>query len=66
MDAYDEFFSEEHDEIMRDLRDRQAEVREMYKRFNADPRLWEDDVAQLKAEGWKFVEGPASEAREIQ
>ena len=66
MDTYDELFSEEHDEIMRDLRNRQAEVREMYKRFDADPRLWEEHIAQLKSEGWKFVEGPASDAREIQ
>jgi len=40
MDAYDEIFDDEKDEIMRDLRERQAEVREMYKRFDANPHLW--------------------------
>ena len=64
MDAYDELFSE--DEIMRGVRERKAHVSEMYERFNADPRLWDEHLAQLKAEGWKFVEDPASEAREAQ
>ena len=63
MDEYDELFAEENDEIMRGVRERQAEVAEMYKRFNADPRLWEEHHARLKAEGWKFVECPANELR---
>jgi hypothetical protein len=60
MDAYDEIFDEEQDEIMRDVRMRQAEVAEMYKRFNADPRLWAEHHAKLEAEGCKFVYEPAN------
>jgi len=60
MDAYDELFSEEHDEIMRGVRERKARVSEMYERFNADPRLWEEDLAEIRAAGWKIVEEPTS------
>jgi hypothetical protein len=63
MGVYDEIFDEENDEIMRDVRARQAEVAEMYKRFDADPRLWEEDRAKLEAEGWKFVDTHADELR---
>jgi len=60
MDEYDELFDEEQDEIMRGVRERQAEVAEMYKCFNADPRLWDEDLAKIRAAGWKIVESPAS------
>jgi len=56
MSTYTDFFDEEKDEIMCDLRERQAEVREMYKRFDADPRLWAEHQAKLESEGWKFVD----------
>jgi len=55
MSEYTDLFDEEQDEIMRDLRKRQAEVHEMYKSFDADPRLRAEHRAQLEAEGWKFV-----------
>ena len=64
MDAYDELFSEEHDEIMRDVWERKARVSEMYERFGSDPRFFEEERAKFEAEGWKFVECPASE-REV-
>jgi predicted Fe-S protein YdhL (DUF1289 family) len=53
MDAYDEIFDEERNEIMRDLRDRQAEVRALSK---ANPRYWEESRARMEAEGWKFID----------
>jgi len=56
MDAYDEIFDDENDEIMRGVRERQSEVAEMYKRFNTDPRLWEEDRKKLKAEGCNFLD----------
>ena len=36
------------------LRNQQAEVREIYKRFDTNPRLWEEYYVELEAEGWKF------------
>ena len=60
MDAYDEIFDEERNEIMRDLRNRQAEVRAMRK---ANPRYWEESRAELEAEGWKFIDSPANQLR---
>jgi hypothetical protein len=35
----------------------------MYKRFNADPRLWEEDRNRIRAAGWKFVGDPVEELR---
>jgi hypothetical protein len=46
-----DMLDEEHNEIMRDVRARQAEVREMYKRFEGDPeglkRERESNLARL-------------------
>nr|AGS53113.1 hypothetical protein [uncultured bacterium contig00036] len=56
MSEYTDIFDEEKNEIMRDLRDRQAEVREMYKHFDENPHLWAEHDAKLEAEGWKFVD----------
>jgi hypothetical protein len=45
MDSYDELFDEEHDEIMRDVRERQAHVAAMRERYKDDPegyQRWED------------------------
>jgi hypothetical protein len=51
MDSYDELFDEEHDEIMRDVRERQAETWEIMERFEDDPegfRRWEEaDLARF-------------------
>lgn len=58
MSEYTDFFDEEKNEIMRDLRQRQAEVREMYKRFDANPHLWAEHRAEIEAAGWKFVDPP--------
>ena len=58
MSEYTDFFDEEKNEIMRDLRQRQANVREMYKRFDADPSLWAEHRAKAEVEGWKFVYSP--------
>ena len=63
MDEYDALFIEENDENMRDVRERKARVSEMYKRFDTDPQLWKESRAILEAEGWKFVDVPASKAR---
>ena len=63
MDEYDALFSEENDEIMRDVRERKARVSEMYKRFDTNQQLWKESRAILEAQGWKFVDVPASEAR---
>jgi len=56
MSEYTDLFDEEKNEIMRDLRQRQAEVREMYEHFDANPHLWAEHRAKTEAAGWKFVD----------
>ena len=63
MDTYDEIFDDEKDEIMRDLRERQAEVREMYKRFDANPHLWKEHRDKLESGGCRFIDYPADAPR---
>ncbi|MDR1788134.1 MAG: hypothetical protein LBR16_06765 [Treponema sp.] len=55
MSRYTDILDEEHNEIMRDVRNRQAEAEAIYKRFEGNPegyRQWMD--ADLAKHGWRL------------
>jgi len=49
MSRYTDMLDEEHNEIMRDVRERQAEAREAYKRFDVDPEGFRREEAAALA-----------------
>jgi hypothetical protein len=52
--TYREMMDEENDEIMREMRDRQAEVRAIQKRFEGDPEGYRRFMdAQIEALGFR-------------
>jgi len=54
---------EEQDEILRDMRNRQAEVRAERERFGDDQQYWAMQRAELEAQGVKFVDEPPADRR---